>query len=294
MSEEQTEEQPERDEKVLASLEVRRILVALDTSTHSMAALEDAARLASLLEAELIGLFVEDKNLLRLASLPFTQEITWPSASGRNISEDKMERDLRLLASQARRALAYAAEEAEAEWSFRVVRGTVTEEVLSAALEADLLSLGRASRPLTKRVRLGSTARAVVLEASGPVLLARKGTDPQQPIAVTFDGSETATRALMAAARMAQANESNLTVLVMTLESDEAPQLAEKANALLDERVAHAEYRHLPGGDNDSLIDVVHSENYGLVVLGGDAPLFSGDALRQLLDELDCPVMLIP
>lgn len=289
-----SEEQAEREKEEVVSLEVRRILVALDTSTHSMAALEDAARLASAMEAELIGLFVEDMNLLRLASLPFTREITWPSAAGRDISEDRMERDLRLLASQARRALAYAAEEAEAEWSFRVVRGTVTEEVLRAALEADLLSLGRASRPLTKRVRLGSTARAVALKASRPVLLARKGSDPQQPIAVTFDGSEAGTRALLAAARMAQANESNLTVFVLTPDPEEAPGLAERANALLKERVAHAEYRHLPGGDGQNLVGAVQSENCGLVVLGGEDPLLSGESLNLLLDDLDCPVMLIP
>ena len=47
---------------------IRRILVALDSSPHSMAALETAVELAANLGARIIGLFVEEANLLRAAS----------------------------------------------------------------------------------------------------------------------------------------------------------------------------------------------------------------------------------
>ena len=43
---------------------IRRILVALDASPHSLAALEAASELADALKAELVGIFVEDVNLL--------------------------------------------------------------------------------------------------------------------------------------------------------------------------------------------------------------------------------------
>lgn len=300
MADEQTErrEKSEGTEAVESTeqtveLTIRRILVALDTSTHSMAALEASARLAASIEAELIGIFVEDVNLLRLAKLPFSKEVTWPSAARRALSEEDMEQELRLRASQARRALAYAAEEAEAEWSFRTVRGTVTEEVLKAALEADLLSLGRASRPLTKRVRLGSTARAAADKARRPVFLARKGVDPQQPIVVTYDGSPVGMRGLAAAVQMAQTNESNLIVLIMADDADDAPQLAEEASTWLDKRVAHAEYRYLPNDDRENLAFELQREECGLVILAGESPLLQGKALRRLLDELDCPALLV-
>ncbi|MGD9028912.1 MAG: universal stress protein, partial [Anaerolineae bacterium] len=61
----------EQDEE----LTIRRILIALDASSHSIAALRAAARLASSLEAELHGLFVEDINLLRAAGLPMAREL---------------------------------------------------------------------------------------------------------------------------------------------------------------------------------------------------------------------------
>ncbi len=285
----------EQDQKVeeTGELVINRILVALDNSTHSIAALEAAARLAATMQAELMGLFVEDVNLLRLAALPLAKEVTWPSSARRSLDEARMARELHILASQARRALAIAAEQAEAEWTFRVVRGTVAEEVLNAALEADLLSLGRASRPLTRRVRLGSTAQAAAARSGRPVFLARRGANPELPTVVTYDGSRVGARVLAAAARMAQANDSNIIVLIMADDADQAPQLAEEANRWLKDRVAHAEYRFLPIDGEESVLEVLKQERCGLVVLGGETHSLQGPRLNAMLDELDCPVMLV-
>lgn len=284
------QEQPAEEKRELV---IRRILVALDTSAHSLAALEAAARLAETMHAELIGLFVEDVNLLRLAALPFAREVRWPSSTRRSLDEARMERELRLMASQARRALALAAEEAETEWTFHVVRGAVADEVLRAALEADLLSLGRASRPLSRRVRLGSTAQAAAIRGGRSVLLARKGADPDLPIVVTYDGSAVSPQVLAAAVQMAQTDESNLIVLILADDADDAPQLAEEASDLLGDRVAHAEYRFLPTNGEESLTAMLMQEHCSLIVLGGENELLEGQRLHKLLDQLDCPVLLV-
>ncbi len=54
---------------------IQRILLALDASPQSVAALDTATELAGRLGAELTGLFVEDTDLLRMAALPFAAEI---------------------------------------------------------------------------------------------------------------------------------------------------------------------------------------------------------------------------
>lgn len=291
MSEER-HEQPE-EERREPELVIRRILVALDTSAHSLAALEAAARLAASLHAELVGLFVEDVNLLRLAALPFAREVRWSSSTRRSLDEARMERELRLMASQARRALALAAEEAETEWTFHVVRGAVAEEVLRAAMEADLISLGRASRPLSRRVRLGSTAQAAAIQTGCSVLLARKGADVDLPVMVTYDGSSSAPRVLAAAVQMAQASDSNLIVLVLADDADDAPLIAEEASELLGDRVAHADYRFLPTNGDESLPEMLTQERCSLIVLGGENEMLQGEYLYNLLDQIDCPVLLV-
>src|SRR5262245_60937536 len=194
---------------------IRRIVVALDASPHSLAALAAAGELAEALRAELVGIFVEDVNLLHLAGLPFAREVTYLSGVARPLDSPSMERELRIQAEQARQTLAGVAGRRQLRWSFRVVRGQVTAELLTAAQEADVLALGRASWASTRRVRLGSTARQVVAQARRPVVLLQQGQAICQPVHLAYDGSPAARRALATASRIASMTGGQLTVMVV-------------------------------------------------------------------------------
>jgi hypothetical protein len=63
--------------------------------------------------------------------------VGFPSAISRELDIVAMERALKVVAAQARRAIMTAAERGRIRWSFRVARGSVVTELLSAALEAD-------------------------------------------------------------------------------------------------------------------------------------------------------------
>jgi len=270
---------------------IRRILVALDTSRHSLAALEAAAELAVSLEAELQGLFVEDVNLLRLAGLPVAREVLYPFVTAARLDRARMERELRAQAAQARRALVAACERRHVKWSFRVVRGEVTPEVLAAALEADLLSLGKASRPLVRRVRLGSTARAAAAQATHSVLLLQRDVGIEPPVVVTYDGSPTARQALMMATRLAQKEGGYLTVLILASTPDAAQRLrAQAADFLRGQRLV-VRYRRLVDAGVAMLTREVLAEGSGVLVLSGT--ILPPEAFQVLLDEVDCPVLLV-
>ena len=62
-------------------MSVRRIVVAMDMP--GAIAVTTAVELARTLEAELLGLFVEDVQLFDLAALPFAGEVGFPSATCR-------------------------------------------------------------------------------------------------------------------------------------------------------------------------------------------------------------------
>lgn len=66
-----------------------RVLIALDANLRSLDALRLAAELAARLEAELLALFVEDVNLIRLAGLPFAREVDRSSAVERQLAACK-------------------------------------------------------------------------------------------------------------------------------------------------------------------------------------------------------------
>ena len=114
---------------------LHRIVVALDGRTRSDD-LEAAAALAGGVGAELFGLFIEDLDLLRFASLPFAREIGLSPALRRSLDVASLERDLRERAARAERAIAGTAGRAAVRWSFRVTRGFVAAELLAAAAEA--------------------------------------------------------------------------------------------------------------------------------------------------------------
>jgi nucleotide-binding universal stress UspA family protein len=274
-------------------LAIRRILIALDASTHSLAALHAAAEMAANMQAELIGLFVEDENLLHLAGLPFAQEVRSPSAESEPMSSDKMQQELKLQASQARRALEAAAERVNARWSFRVVRGQVTASVLAAALDADLLAIGRVSRPLTSKSRLGSTARAASIETKRSVLLMPHSSDLDYPVLVTYDGSAGAKQALRAAARLARSGGDKLNVLLLADSIEAIEPLQKEVTDWLDERGLVAGFHWLPQATVAGLVEMVQAAESCVLVLGGENPLVEAAAIQDLLDETDCPVMLV-
>lgn len=114
-------------------MKITRIVVGLDP--RHRASFDDLARHASALQAELLGLFVEDEQLLRFAELPFAREIGYPSATRRPIDRASVERAFRLKAEDLRRACARASQTCSISWSFRVARGALAEQLFAAVSE---------------------------------------------------------------------------------------------------------------------------------------------------------------
>ena len=274
-------------------LTIRRILVALDASRHSLAALEAASELADALKAELVGIFVEDVNLLRLAGLPFAREVGYLAGVDRPLDSPSMERELRIQAEQAKQTLAGVADRRQIRWSFRVVRGQVAAELLTAAREADLLALGRASWASTRRVRLGTTAREVAAQALRPVLLLQHGHAICQPMQLVYDGSPAARRALAAAAHMALITGGQLTVMVVA----DAPEAAQRLQEEIDERLQAQQikgrYRQLVSPSAEELAHALYTAGGGTLIINAGNPLLGGEGLATLLDAIDCSVFLV-
>jgi nucleotide-binding universal stress UspA family protein len=274
-------------------LMIRRILVALDASPHSLAALEAAVELAGRLRAELLGLFVEDINLLRLAGSPLAREVGFFSATRRRLDAQEIERQLRAQASRTRQALQRIAERARVRWSFRVARGVIASELLTAASEADLIILGRGGWSLTRRRQLGSTARAVLSEAPGLALILQHGAGLEMPVLVVYDGSPLAQKALAAAAALVEEEEGYLTVLILADGADAAHRLQKQAAGWLQERGVEVRYRLLTKLSVPKLAHIVQTEGRGTLVLPARSALLQGEVLLALLDEIEMPVLLV-
>lgn len=166
-------------------MKIRRIIVGLEPASRSRALLEAAADLAGSLQAELIGLFVENTDLLNFAGFPFAREVGFSSARSRPLDLEAMERSLRAWADESRRLLASVAGRTSVRWSFRVARGPLAAEMLAAAEEADLViahlehpgELPPAVRVRIVRADDPHAVRAALEAADGGILLLAAGGD---------------------------------------------------------------------------------------------------------------------
>lgn len=272
---------------------IRRILVALDASRQSLAALDAATHLASELEAELLGMFVEDVNLLRLAGLPFAREIGHATARARRLADVDMRRALRAQAARAEEALAGAARGRNLRWSFRVTRGQVAAEILHAAQESDLLALGVTYISVSPGARFGTTLRAVMAAAPRPLLLLPAGARLGPPYVLVYDGSDAAQRALALAASLAARSTPPLLTVLVAAPPDRVVQLREDARERLQGSGFAVAFRDVAGTDAAALARALRGCAPGVVVLPAGQALLADAGCERLLESLRCAALVV-
>ncbi len=275
-----------------AAFDVRRIVVALDAASGSAESLEAAAEIAERLSAELIGLFVEDVNLLRSGALPFVRQVSVRSGMWQDFDAHSIEREMRAGAAEARRLLETAAARRRVAHSFRVVRGQVAREVAAAAADADLLIVEGTSRPLTPHIGLASTTRVAAKAAVRSVFLLRPGTAGHNLVAL-YDDAPGADRALAAATSLARSDGGALTILVLAPTDDAMSVIEDRARRLLGERGARAVYRPFAHATIDTLCALLRAVPDSILVVSADSPLVAGPAAERLMDRVACALLLV-
>jgi len=271
----------------------RKIVVALDASPHSQAALDTAVRIAAESEAKLEGLFIKDEEILRAARLPFAEEVRTHTRSPRQLSDRRAERQLRYQAERAEAALENAATGAEVPHEFRVVEGHVTRELMKAAEAADLLALGKTSTQSSRR-RLGTTSRALLSEAPAPVLVLRRAFRRQQPVLTFYDGSDCAALTLRVAAQIAaRVVTASLKVLLPAQDDAETDRLRKEVEEQYTEQVPQLQVRRLTRLERDRFALLAQQEGPGFVVMPSGCRPLEAISLQRFLYEIDRPLLVV-
>lgn len=272
---------------------IRRIVVGVDESAHSRAALEAAAELAEAFEAELEGVFVEDVNVLRAVEHTFGYEISVFSGSPRSVQVGELERQLRERARRLQELFDRIARRSALRRQFRTVRGRVDAELHQAVGDEDLLALGRRGASGSERSSLGSTARSLAVEGPRSMLLLPRGRLPGSGVCAVVDDGERAREALEVAAALARRQGTDLHVLVVGRDDDEARQRAEAAEAQLSETDVRAWFRRVVDPEPARIARLAQGARAGLLVVRAGVGTLQGQALGDMLQELDCAVLLL-
>lgn len=123
--------------------ESRRIILRVDVQSNLPLTLELAAALAVAEQAALHGLFVEDEDLLNVAGLPFSQEITRLGGQARQLDDQKLQRTLNRFGGEFRRILESQCDRLALAWSYSTVRGRRLALELGEAVDADILVIAQ-------------------------------------------------------------------------------------------------------------------------------------------------------
>lgn len=272
-----------------------RVLVLLDGSRMSYAALQAAVGIAANTGADVLGVFVEELNQLRSAGYGFAREVGGSSGISRPLAAGDVEQRMQRLASEARRALAGAVASYGGKQSLSVARGHVIDEVLALAGPQDLLVLGRVGWSSEPGARLGSTAKGLVRRSRGRVLLwCESRAEPLGRVVVFLNDHHGANgRAVQATAEVVRHSHRPVTLLLgadSTVSADDLKGVAQD----LGIQESELRVRSLPSTDPAVVAGILRQERTVELVLSRECTLLQEPGAERLLVALNLPVTVTP
>ena len=282
-------------DKSQASTSIGRVLILLDGSRLSLAALEAAAEIASVRNAEVLGIFVEETNLLRAAGYGFAREVGGSSGLARPLEVAALETRMQTLAEQARRTLQQTMAGRGLVQSLKLCRGRVAEEVLNLMQPDDLVVLGRVGWSCFPGARLGSTARILLRQAPCEVLLwVEPRHQRQSRVVVLLNHDQGANhRAVRVGAELARRSKQPLSVLIRSKPEDDSA-LAEDILTYLQREGIAARVKQVPESSAGAAVIAIQEESATQLVVSRSSSLFADQGAESLLSELNVPITVTP
>jgi nucleotide-binding universal stress UspA family protein len=276
------------------------VLVALDADEDAQRLLEIAADMAQRMKADLMGLFVEDSDLLGLGDNPLVRTVSSFTGVSGAIRRAVIEQAMRRQIAAARIALEQAAELRHIEATFEVRRGRLAA-TLETYEETDFILVRRAApavqhTPATRHARISAATRQVVNAARRPVIVLNiraAASAAFGQISALYDGSPETENALLAAAEIADRRRGDgITIVPLANSEADADVLGRRAQDIL--RPLGHQPRIAPhiAPDLDALCTVCAAQS-GFLVLHASHALLQGEAMTRLLETIDCSVMVV-
>jgi hypothetical protein len=272
-----------------------RVLVVLDPAAPRPETLEALACLTGGRSVSLLGLYIEDADLLSLARLPFAREVRLGGGPLVALDSQAVTHALEAQAERVRRLFESASAALRLSSSFRVVRGNVEEELKRAALEADLLLIGRAGRGAGARNWQTRVLGRLPGKTRKTVVYVQEAWHKGKATVVYHDGDEESRSALALAAHMANLEKTPLVVIIAAGPTVE--ELAQTVRSQLRDWNIQAPVEIVePLGSAQSLETwrrlLLRLDARVLVVPAGH-PEIDDRLLAGLLDRLECSLIVV-
>jgi hypothetical protein len=120
-----------------------RVVVTANLESYLPPAIELAIAIARSNNSGLHGLFIEDLDLLQIAGLPFSSEVSLASGQARVLDSQQVTLGFNARSRHFRRSLLQQAEKSSLPWSYSKARGGKLSKALEESTNAEFLVIGQ-------------------------------------------------------------------------------------------------------------------------------------------------------
>ena len=277
---------------MLGPIIVNQILVSLDNSTHSVAALEAAVELAQQYRAALKGIFIEDINLLNLAEMPFCDEVGEHTARVREITTDGLSRGIFFFFFSVIRTFRKKTSSIDIKAVFVVLRGNIHRTIEKEGQSSDLIVIGKAGTHPVRGRRLGSTAQALIKNHTKPLLLIEENARLGQPIIVVYHQSPLGTRCLETGRDLVNPGET-LVILVCQDDPDTFAEVTANLNQWATSNNSKISIQGYKTETIHRLFSMLNALEKGLLILPHGGNVSELKVIHLFINEVSQPMLLI-
>jgi hypothetical protein len=273
-----------------------RVVLQLASGQPSELAIEAAIRLAQAFQSEIESLFIEDSELIALASHPFAREVSLTGRRQRPLSVVDIEHDLKLAWSAVRRRVTELASAAEITVHHRMVRDEPVH-ALKEACEAcgpwNVIALtepiGSPYFPALERLF------ATITDATGVVVVGSQARRTAGRIVVALEDVAHAPGMLRAAERISPVTGGETELLLIAAEADRREWMEGELRLLLADRPEILiRQAALARGQSGLLAEALLHTSPGFVIAQfGGLAIPEDSELRRLTIALECPLLMV-
>ena len=280
---------------------IGKILIPTDGSANSLTAQDFGIYIARKLGASLTGFYVIDVNLIQG---PMLTDIS--GSAGMPPYEgffEVIEKSLDEKAEFILKAFQERCRKAGIKSETKKVIGKISPAIIEEAQNADLILMARKGEHfhLKEGGLLGSVAEAVVRNSGKPVLVTPEKFLEIESMALAFDGSDSALKALKLSFELSGKAVWPVTAVIVTSDVKKADALASQIEDLKEEglpaSVIDCETIILSGKESDEIIKFIREGAVELMVMGAYGhnrlrELFLGSTTSYVISKSPIPVLL--
>jgi len=282
---------------------ISKILIPTDGSANSLTALEYGIYIARKHQASLTGLYVIDVNLIQG---PMLTDIS--GSAGMPPYEgffDAIEKSLDGKADFILQEFQERCQGGAIKSETKKAIGKISQVIIEEAQSADMILMAKKGEHfhLKEGGLLGSVAEAVARNSGKPVLVTPENFVEIESMALAYDGSYSASKALQLSLELSQHNAWPLAVVIINPDSQKAAALiaqVEEANQKEPEEppITDCETIILSGKESDAIIKFIQEGSVELMVMGAYGhnrlrELLLGSTTSQVVRKSSVPVLLI-